>query len=100
MDDKDKLDHKPDDKPEGDKKGYRIVVDATPHYWPTDEISFGEVATIAYPSYPNDHTNPLITYTMNYRNGGGRRPEGKLVEGEKAKIKDGTEFNVTRTDRS
>jgi len=97
MPDKDKPEHKPDDKPEDGEKGYRIIVDGTPHRWATDEISFDQVVKLAY---PHDKPNPLITYTVNYRNGGGRRPEGKLVEGEEAKIKDGTEFNVTRTDRS
>ena len=35
-----------------------------------------------------------------FYDGRGRPPTGALAEGEKANVKDGTVFNVTRTDRS
>lgn len=78
-------------------KGIRIIVDGTPHVVPGDEVSFDEVVDLAY---PDGGRGPLITYTVTFYNGGGRPPEGALTEGEKAKVKDGTVFNVTRTDRS
>ena len=74
-----------------------IVVNGTPHPVPDDEVSFDRVVDIAY---PDGGRGPLITYTVNFYNGAGRPPEGKLTKGQKAKVKDGTVFNVTRTDRS
>lgn len=78
-------------------KGFRIIVDGTPHVIQTEEITFDEIVDIAYPS---GGRGDLITYTVSFYEGGGRPAEGSLIEGEKVKIKDGTVFNVTRTDRS
>ncbi len=74
-----------------------IIVNGTHHPVPGDEVSFDQVVDIAY---PDGGRGPLITYTVNFYNGAGRPPEGKLIEGKDAKVKDGTVFNVTRTDRS
>ena len=76
-----------------------IIVNGTPHPVPDDAVSFDQVVDIAY---PDGGRGPLITYTVNFYNGAGRPPEGKMTEGQKAKakVKDGTVFNVTRTDRS
>ena len=79
------------------EKGFRIIVDGTPHVVPTDEVTFDEVVNLAY---PDGGRGDLITYTVTFYDGGGRPLEGALAEGEKAKVKDGTVFNVTRTDRS
>ena len=79
------------------EKGIRIIVDGTPHVVATDEVTFDEVVNLAYPGGGRGN---LITYTVTFYDGGGRPPEGALAEGEKAKVKDGTVFNVTRTDRS
>ena len=74
-----------------------IIVNGTSHPVSGDEVSFDQVVDIAY---PDGGRGPLITYTVNFYNGAGRPPEGKLIEGQVAKVKDGTVFNVTRTDRS
>ena len=74
-----------------------IIVNGTPYPVPGDDVSFDQVVDIAY---PDGGRGPLITYTVNFYNGAGRPPEDKLIEGQEAKIKDGTVFNVTRTDRS
>ena len=79
------------------EKGFNIIIDGTPHRVPTDEVTFDDVVDHAY---PDGGRGPLITYTVVFYDGGGRPPEGKLVEGGKVKVKDGTVFNVTRTDRS
>ncbi len=82
------------------EKKIDIIVNGTPHPVPGvpgDEVSFDQVVDIAY---PDGGRGPLITYTVNFYNGAGRPPEGKLIEGQEAKVKDGTVFNVTRTDRS
>ena len=81
----------------GSEKGIRIIVDGTPHVVPTDEVTFDAVVALAY---PDGNRGNLIAYTVTFYNGGGRPTEGALTEGEKAKVKDGTVFNVTRTDRS
>lgn len=78
-------------------KGIRIIIDGTPHLVDTDEVTFDAVVDLAY---PDGGRGTFITYTVTFYNGGGRPPEGALAEGEKAKVKDGTVFNVTRTDRS
>ena len=82
---------------ESGTKGFRIIIDGTPHVVQTDEMSFDQVVDLAY---PDGGRGPLITYTVTYYDGGGRPDEGALAEGEKVKVKDGTAFNVTRTDRS
>ena len=74
-----------------------IIVNGTSHPVPDDEVSFDQVVDIAY---PDGGRGPLITYTVNFYNGAGRPPEGKLTKDQKAKVENGTVFNVTRTDRS
>ena len=78
-------------------KTFDIIVNGTPFPAANDEVSFDEVIDLAY---PDGGRGPLITYTVNFYNGAGRPPEGKLTMGQSAKVKDGTVFNVTRTDRS
>ncbi|MDE2751326.1 MAG: multiubiquitin domain-containing protein [Gemmatimonadota bacterium] len=82
--------------PDADKN-FDIIVNGTDHAVPNDEVSFDAVVDIAY---PDGGRGPLITYTVDFYNGGGRPTEGKLTQGQSAKVKDGTVFNVTRTDRS
>ena len=81
---------------ESDKR-LDIIVNGTRHPVPDDEVSFDQVVNIAY---PDGGRGPLITYTVNFYNGAGCPPEGKLTKNQKVKVKDGTVFNVTRTDRS
>ena len=78
-------------------KDFDIIVNGTNHPVPNDEVSFDQVVDIAY---PDGGRGPLIKYTVDFYNGAGRPPEDKLTENQKAKVKDGTVFNVTRTDRS
>lgn len=78
-------------------KGFGIIINGTTHRVPRDEVSFDEVVDLAY---PDGGRGPLIKYTVNFYSGAGRPTEGKLTEGQQAKVKDGTVFNVTRTDRS
>lgn len=78
-------------------KGFGIIVNGTSYSVPEDEVSFDQIVDIAY---PDGGRGPLITYTVDFYNGAGRPLEGKLTKNQKAKVKDGTVFNVTRTDRS
>jgi hypothetical protein len=82
----------------GPNKEYTIYV----NIWPKvvqahDEASFDDVVDFAF---PNAAKGPNIVYTVTYRRGEGKKPEGTLVEGESVKIKDGMIFDVTRTDQS
>ena len=61
------------------------------------ELSFGEVVRLAFDSPPSGQD---IVFTISYRNGAGRRPDGRLVAGQSVKIQDGTIFNVSFTDKS
>ena len=78
-------------------KSFDIIVNGRTYPVTHDEVSFDQVVDRAY---PNGGRGPLIKYTVNYYNGAGRPTEGKLAEGQEAKVQDGTVFNVTRTDRS
>ena len=80
-----------------DKKGFDIIVNGRENTVEGDEVTFDQVVDIAY---PDGGRGELITYTVLFYEGGGREAEGGLSEGEKVKVKDGTVFNVTRTDRS
>ena len=86
------------DKQDSDsEKEIQIVVNGTSHVVQTDEVTFDNVVDLAY---PDGARGDLVTYTVTFYDGAGRPPEGVLAEGEKAKVKNGTVFNVTRTDRS
>ena len=80
-----------------DNKGFEIIVNGRNHTVENDEVTFDEVVDLAY---PDGGRGELISYTVLFYEGGGREKEGGLNEGEKVKVKDGTVFNVTRTDRS
>jgi Multiubiquitin len=74
-----------------------IIVNAREKKWTEKEISFEQVVKLAFPT-PQPGEN--IVYTVTYRKGEGRKPDGTLTEGESVKVKDGMIFNVTATDKS
>jgi hypothetical protein len=81
-----------------EKKIVTIYVEATPHEWPKDEISYAEVVTLEFPDYAQ---HPEITYSVKYERGQGNKPAGFLVlGGEPVKVKDGMIFNVSPTGQS
>ncbi len=83
---------------QGPNKEYTIYVNSRPKVVPAkDSLSFDEVIELAF---PNAAKGPNIVYTVTYRRGEGKKPEGTLVEGESVKVKDGMIFDVTRTDQS
>ncbi len=61
------------------------------------ELSFEQVVRLAFDPLPS---GPDIVFTVSYRDGAGRPPDGRLVAGKSVKIEDGTIFNVSFTDRS
>lgn len=94
-------DHKPkngDKYPEnpGDKR-FSIIVNGRERTVENEELTFDRVVALAFDNPP---TGEFICFTITYRNAGGRKSEGTLVEGEAVKVRDGTIFNVTVTDKS
>lgn len=80
-----------------EKKTVTIVVEATPHDWPKDDITYADVVTLEVPDYPQ-HTD--IIYSVKYKNGHGNKPEGILAPGASVKVKDGMQFSVSPTGQS
>lgn len=62
------------------------------------DVTFDQIVALAFENPP--HGAETI-YTVTYRKGGNEhRPEGIMVEGDAIKVKKGTTFNVTATNRS
>ena len=77
-------------------KQVTIVVNGEPHNWPKGEISYEEVAKLAFP----DSFDPNTIYSIKYRKGHGEKPEGNLVKGASVKVKDGMIFTAKDTGES
>ncbi len=82
------------DKP---KKTVTIVIEGTEHEWPKGDISYAEVVTLEVPDYAQ---HPEITYSVRYKRGHGKKPEGTLAPGASVKVKEGMIFNVSETGQS
>lgn len=82
----------------GREKSITIIVNGREKTVTKGELTFDEVVKLAFDNPPyGDNT----LFTITYRKGGNEhRPEGHLVEGEAVKVKKGTIFNVTATDKS
>lgn len=59
--------------------------------------SFADIVALAFDPVP---TGPNIMFTITYRNGPHRNPEGSLLEGQTVSVRDGMIFDVTPTDKS
>ena len=81
----------------GDDKQFDIVVNGRPKAVPSDELTFDEVLSLAFDPVP---TGPKVMFAVTYWNGGGRPPDGTLVQGGRVKVQDGTVFDVTSANRS
>ena len=63
----------------------------------SDELSYQEVILLAFDPTPS---GPNWEIAVSYRHGAGRPPDGRLRRGGIVKVRDGTVFNVTATDKS
>lgn len=62
------------------------------------ELTVAQLVAMAFDTPP---TGENIEFTITYRKGGNEhRPEGSLSGNETVKVKEGTVFNVTATDKS
>jgi hypothetical protein len=82
---------------EHERKVVTIIVNTREHQVEKDEISFDEVAALAYDPMP---TGPNVMLTVTYHRGHGNKPAGDLLPGQTVKVKDGMVFDVTQTDKS
>lgn len=82
---------------QGHVKEYTITVNARPKVVTSKELSFAEIVGLAFDNPP---TGPNVLFTVTYRRGEGKKPEGTLVEGDRVRVKDGMIFNVTATNKS
>jgi hypothetical protein len=82
----------------GRDKSITIIVNGREKTVTDNELTFSQVVQLAFDNPPYG-ANTLFTIT--YRKGGNEnRPEGHLVDGGTVKVKKGTIFNVTATDKS
>ena len=85
-----------DSKDKQPMKSYKIVVNGHEKTVHDHNLTFTQIVALAdgLPSGPN------VTYTVAFRKANQSKKEGTLGEGESVKIKDGTVFDVTATDKS
>jgi len=88
--------HGKSDEAPGQNKEFKIIVNGKQKIWTEKTISFAQVVQLAFGS----PTNPNTIYTVTYKKGEDKKPEGSLVEGESVHVKEGMIFNVTPTDKS
>lgn len=79
------------------KKHVTIIVNGRPRQVEKTVITFDEVVKLAFETPPY---GPNTLFTVTYKRGHGNKPEGTLVMGDSAKVKDGMIFNVSVTDKS
>jgi hypothetical protein len=62
------------------------------------ELTVAQVVALAFDQPP---TGENVEFTITYRKGGNEhRPEGSMSGNDTVKVKEGTVFNVTATDKS
>lgn len=79
------------------EKGFKIIVNARQKIVDAEELSFGDIVALAFDHPPKGNA---IEYTVVYRDGGGRKTEGSLIQGQRIKVQNGTVIDVTATDKS
>ncbi len=79
----------------GHNKIYSIIVNGRPREVTEHKLTYLQVVQLAY---PGEVPTEGVVFTVTYSNLHGR--DGSLVEGQKVTIKNGTIFNVNKTDRS
>lgn len=77
--------------------GFEIIVNARHHTVESETLRFEELVQLAFPGAQPD---PNVFYSMTYRNAASDPRAGELGPGGTVTVKNGTIFNVTRTDKS
>lgn len=81
----------------GKDRKFRIIVNLEEKVVTKKVLTFWEVVRLAYPPSAD---GPNVVYTVTFKKAAGSRHEGTLEDGQTVEIKNGTIFNVRRTDRS
>ena len=79
------------------KERVTIIVNGREKVVESEELTYDQVVNLVFNPPPS---GPNIMIKVSYRDGAGRPPTGELVPGNDVKIKNGTVFNVTATDKS
>lgn len=74
-----------------------ILVNARPREVEPGPISFEQLIVLAFPEPP---TGPQVSFTVSFRKGPPKRPEGSLLAGQSVNVVQGMTFHVTATDKS
>jgi hypothetical protein len=74
-----------------------IIVNGQQKTVTAKELSFDEVADLAFPDRP---TGPNIEVSITYHRGSGNKPDGILAPGQSVKVKKDMRFDVELTDKS
>lgn len=84
---------------EKEDKEMKIIVEGKPKTVTEEHLDFEQIVKLAFE--PEDPpTGEFIEFTVIFRRGHPRKPDGNLKEGERVKIKEGMVINVTATDKS
>lgn len=80
-------------------KDVAIIVNGRQRTVPKNsELTVAQVVALAFDNPP---TGENVEFTITYRKGDNQnRPEGSMSGNDKVKVKEGTVFNVTATDKS
>ena len=81
----------------GNEKEITIIVNTREKSVPKTDYSFAQIVDLGFDTPP---TGENIEFTITYRRGHGKKPEGSLIEGDTVPLKDGMIFNVRATDKS
>jgi hypothetical protein len=79
----------------GQNKEFQIIVNGREKTLHDKKVSFAQIVELAFGA-----TNNNTVYTVTYKRGEDKKPEGSLVEGDTITVKSGMIFNVTATDKS
>ena len=82
------------EKPDTEKET-QIIVNGQPKSVCGETISYAQVVRLAF-----DPVDPKAIYTVTYKRGDDRKPQGSMVEGDVVKIKCGEIFNVADSSKS
>jgi hypothetical protein len=81
----------------GPPKAYHIIVNGRKKEVSTKILTFNQVVALAFNPLPS---GPNVQFSVTYRKGPKKNPEGTMTEGETVRIKDGMIFDVTETNKS
>jgi hypothetical protein len=81
----------------GQNKEFAIIVNAKEKQWLDKKITFDQVIVLAFGLFEN---NANVSYSVAFKRGEDKKPEGTMVLGDSVTVKDKMIFNVSKTDKS